>query len=37
MIRDPVLEDGLLHAWCELRHDERVFAPSRVLFVEPAG
>jgi hypothetical protein len=35
VIDDPDLDGGLLYAWCELRQDERVFSPSRILSVAP--
>jgi hypothetical protein len=35
VIDDLDLDDGLLHAWCELRQDDRVFSPSRILSVAP--
>jgi len=35
VIDDPDLDGGMLYAWCELRQDERVFNPSRILSVAP--
>lgn len=31
------LDGGMLYGWCELRQDDRVFNPSRILSVAPVG
>lgn len=35
-IGDLILVGGAIHAWCELRQDERVFSVSRIESVRPA-
>ena len=37
VIADPSLEAGMVYAWCELRQDERVFTPGRILSVTAVG
>jgi predicted DNA-binding transcriptional regulator YafY len=37
VIRDPELVGSLIEAWCELRQDERMFTPSRLLSVAPTS
>ena len=36
VIQDPELLGAVVHAWCELRQDERVFTVTRMLSVAPA-
>jgi predicted DNA-binding transcriptional regulator YafY len=37
VIDDPDLDGRMLHAWCELRQDERVFSVARIVSVTPVG